>query len=177
MRTGTAGARWTGLTLIGKKMTATASLPIAAALLVGALLAGCGDSGGGGVTHQPFPRALKAAVCIRANGVPNYPEPKLINGAIRISFTISVNPTTPAVQTAAKKCGYQAEKQAGETSSRVAFVRCMRAHGVKNFPYPTTAGRVSPAMVQAAGININSAAVAPVVNECLPPWLRPPKGP
>jgi len=38
---------------------------------------------------------------MRSNGVPNYPEPKLINRAIRISFTPSLNPAMPAVQTAA----------------------------------------------------------------------------
>jgi hypothetical protein len=53
----------------------------------------------------------------------------------------------------------------------------MHAHRVKNFPYPTATGHVSPATVQAAGININSAAVAPVVVKCRPPWLRPGKTP
>lgn len=177
MRPRTAGARWTGLTLIGEKMTGTASFPIAAALLVGALLAGCGGSSGGGVTHQAVNRALKAAACMRANGVPNYPEPKLINGTIKLSFTASINPSTPAVQTAAKKCGYQDELQAAETSSRIAFVRCMRTHGVAKFPYPTAKGGVSVAMVRARGIDPQSPAVVRVVSECLPPWLRPPKTP
>ncbi|HTX09671.1 MAG TPA: hypothetical protein VME22_13715 [Solirubrobacteraceae bacterium] len=153
-------------------MTSTTGVPIAA-LLVAALLAGCGGSTGGGVTQRALARALRAAACMRANGVPSYPAPKLINGTIRVSFTASLNPTTPTVQAAAQKCGYQAEQQAGETSSRIAFARCMRAHGVRRFPYPTADGSVSPAMVQAAGINIDSAAVAKVVGECLPPWLRP----
>jgi hypothetical protein len=129
---------------------------IAVAPLIAGLLAGCGGS---------------------AHGVPTYPEPKLINGATRIPFTTAVNPTTPAVQTAAKKCGAGAEQQAGETSSRIAFVRCMRTHGVRNFPYPTAQGRVSVEMVRARGINPQSPAVASVVSECLPPWLRPPRGP
>ena len=157
-------------------MTSTTGVPIAAALLVGALLAGCG-SGSAGVTQPALRRALKAAACLRANGVPNYPEPKFVDGTIALSFTAGVNPTTPAVQTAAEKCGYQAEQQAGETSSRIAFVRCMREHGVRDFPYPTATGHVSPALVRAAGININSAAVTPVVVKCLPPWLLPGKAP
>jgi hypothetical protein len=158
-------------------MTSTASFPIAAALLVAALLAGCGGSSGGGMTQPAFHRALKAAACMRANGVPNYPEPKLINGTVHISFTTSVNPTTPAVQTAAKRCGYQAEQQTEETRSRIAFVRCMRAHGLKNFPFPTPDGAVSVEMVEAAGINPQAPAVARVEAKCLPSWLRPPKGP
>jgi hypothetical protein len=158
-------------------MMSTASFPIAVALLVAALLAGCGGSSAGGVTRTAFHRALSAAACMRANGVPDYPKPKLVNATIRVAFTTSVNPETPAVQEAAKQCGYEAEQQAGETSSRIVFVRCMRAHGVKHFPYPTTTGHVSPAMVKAAGININSAAVAPLVSECLPSWLLPGKAP
>ena len=134
-------------------MTSTASFPIATALLVGALLAGCGGSSGGGVTHEAFHRALTAAACMRTNGVPNYPEPKLINGTVRISFTTSINPTMPAVRTAATKCGDQDQLQAEQTRSRIAFVRCMRTHGVRNFPYPTADGGVSVEMVRAQGIN------------------------
>lgn len=83
---------------------------------------------------QAFQRALNAAAWMQAHGVPNYPEPKLINATIKLSFTASVNPTTSAVQAAAKKCGYQNELQAEETRSRIAFVRCMRILGVRSFP-------------------------------------------
>ena len=127
--------------------------------------------------HQAFHRTLKAAACIRANGVPNYPEPKPINGTIKLSFTAGINPTTPADQTAAKKCGYQNEQRAEETRSRIAFAHCMRTNGVTKFPYPTANGHVSVAMVRTQGINPQSPAVARVEAKCLPPWLRPPKGP
>jgi hypothetical protein len=65
----------------------------------------------------------------------------------------------------------------GETRARFAFVRCMRTHGVRNFPYPTARGHVSPEMVRAQGINPASPAIARIVSECLPPFLRPPKTP
>jgi len=154
-----------------------ARLPLAASLLSAALLAGCGGAGGGRVTHEAFETALKAAACMRAHGVPSYPEPKLIRGTIQIAFTPSVNPTTPAVHTAARKCRYQREQQAEETSSRILFVRCMRAHGVRNFPYPTPQGNVSVEMVRARGINPQSPAVARDVSDCLPRWLRPTRTP
>jgi len=141
------------------------------------LLAGCGGSSGASGAQTTFHSELSAAACMRENGVPDYPKPKLVNGSIRVAFTNSVNPETPAVQWAAKKCGYEAEQQAGETNSRVVFVRCMRAHGVKHFPYPTATGHASPTMVRAAGININSAAVVQVVSDCLPTWLLPGKAP
>ena len=66
---------------------------------------------------------------------------------------------------------------AAQTRQRIAFVRCMRAHGVRNFPYPTAEGAVSVEMVEAAGINPKSPAVVRVVAKCLPPSLRPPKLP
>jgi hypothetical protein len=56
---------------------------------------------------QQFSKSLKAAVCIRANGVPNYPDPRLINGVIALFFSPSINPSSPAFQKAAKKCGYR----------------------------------------------------------------------
>ncbi len=72
--------------------------------------------------------------------------------------------------------GGRQQASRAQTRSRIAFVSCMRAHGVTRFPYPTADGHVSVAMVRAQGINPQSPAVARVVSECLPPWLRPPKG-
>jgi hypothetical protein len=131
---------------MGEQTASTASFPIAAALLVGALLAGCGGATGGEVTRQAIRRGLKTAPCTPATAVPNHP---------------------------ASNCGDHNELQARETRSRIAFARCMRTHGVRNFPYPTARGQVSVAMVKANGINPQSPAVARAAGECLPPWLRP----
>lgn len=73
-------------------------------------------------------------------------------------------------------CGYQHELQAEQTRSRIAFVRCMRTHGVRN-PPPTASGHVPAEMVEAQGINPQSPAVVRVVSDCLPPSLRPLKAP
>jgi len=134
---------------MGGQTASTASLPTAAVLLVGALLAGCGATGGD-VTHQAARRGPNAAACMLATGVPNHP---------------------------ASKCGDHNELEAKETRSRITFARCMRTHGVRNFPYPTAHGQVSVAMVKAHGINPQSPTVARTAAECLPPWLRPPKAP
>jgi hypothetical protein len=70
----------------------------------------CGSFGSAGrqVTKaqedQAFQQALKAAVCMRANGVPSYPDPKLIDGSIDQEFNGSFNPNSPAFQQAARKC-------------------------------------------------------------------------
>ena len=81
---------------------------IAAALLLG----GCGGGGGHASSpanqeQQEFQTSLKAAACMRANGVPNYPNPKLIDGSISHNFNASpnINPSSRAFQQAAEKCG------------------------------------------------------------------------
>lgn len=74
----------------------------------------CGSFGSAGrqVTaaqeEQEFQKSLKAAACMRANGVPNYPEPKLIDGSIYRNFnpSLNINPSSPAFQQAAKKCAH-----------------------------------------------------------------------
>jgi len=70
----------------------------------------CGSFGAAGrqVTpareQQAFGAELKAAVCMRANGVPGYPDPKLIDGSIDLEFNGKFNPDSPAFQQAARKC-------------------------------------------------------------------------
>ncbi len=58
--------------------------------------------------NQEFQKSLKAAACMRANGVPNYPDPKLIDGTIDHNFnpSLRINPSSPAFQRAAQKCGH-----------------------------------------------------------------------
>ncbi|MGO9977473.1 MAG: hypothetical protein ACLP01_32705 [Solirubrobacteraceae bacterium] len=42
-----------------------------------------------------------------ANGVPNYPDPSLIDGEIDHNFnpSLNINPSSPAFQQAAQECG------------------------------------------------------------------------
>ena len=70
----------------------------------------CGSLGSAGrqVTKaqeaRAFQQALQAAACMRANGVPNYPDPKLVDGSIDQEFNDKFNPDSPAFRQAAKKC-------------------------------------------------------------------------
>jgi len=54
--------------------------------------------------RQQFSKELKAAACIRANGVPDYPDPKLIDGSITISFPNINRSSAAAFQHAVTKC-------------------------------------------------------------------------
>jgi hypothetical protein len=56
---------------------------------------------------QEFQKSLKAAACMRANGIPNYPDPTLIDGSIDRNFnpSLNINPNSPAFLHAAQSCG------------------------------------------------------------------------
>lgn len=58
---------------------------------------------------QEFSKTLKAVVCMRANGVPNIPDPKLVDdplspGSKTIRLSLGNLPNSPAFQRAAKRC-------------------------------------------------------------------------
>ncbi len=56
---------------------------------------------------QEFSKTLKAVACMRANGVPNIPDPKLVGPARDPTIRLPLGnlPGSPAFQRAAKKCG------------------------------------------------------------------------
>jgi hypothetical protein len=70
----------------------------------------CGSFGSAGrqvsaaQEQQEFQKELTAAVCMRANGVPGYPDPKFIDGSIDLEFNGKFDPDSPAFQHAAGKC-------------------------------------------------------------------------
>ena len=65
--------------------------------------------GGSGNIAQLRKNALKMAQCMRANGVPNFPDPTVTKGpfggnAIRLGGQ-GIDPQSPAFQSAQQKCG------------------------------------------------------------------------
>jgi hypothetical protein len=85
--------------------------------------------------------ALKLSECVRANGIPNFPDP---NGDGVIQGT-GFNPDSPAFRAAMDKCKkYEPNGGHASTPQQTAqleaealrFSECMRSHGVTNFPDP-----------------------------------------
>lgn len=117
-----------------------------AALSLAAAIAGCGSSGashaGGSRDYASF---LRFANCMRSHGVPAFPDPGA-GGAriINIGPGNAINPASPAFQSAMATCkkilpgGGPKAVQPTESQKLHAlkFARCMRAHGVPNFPDP-----------------------------------------
>ncbi|HWE32265.1 MAG TPA: hypothetical protein VG410_02200 [Solirubrobacteraceae bacterium] len=119
---------------------------IAAAAVV--LLAGCGSSAkprhGAGLDP-----GIKFADCMRANGVPSFPDPSGGGGGVQIPNSVDTN--APAFQRARKACGGLLPGPGGrqaataeQKASMLKLSRCMRAHGVSGFPDPVSSPPASP---------------------------------
>lgn len=83
-------------------------------------------------------KAVKFAGCMRANGVPNFPDP---DSKGEYNFGVDVTPEvwTKAVDAckALKPPGaLSAKRTPKEQSASLKFAQCMREHGVKDFPDP-----------------------------------------
>ena len=111
------------------------------------LASGCGGNSPAHTTASPSiaARALAFSRCMRSQGVPNYPDPSGPNGEVKIASNSGINFSSPAFQTAQSACQKLAAAGSGASGSPahvmgqfLAFSRCMRAHGIANFPDPTT---------------------------------------
>jgi hypothetical protein len=111
-----------------------------------AALAACGSShkpnhSGGSKSNN----GIEFSACMRAHGVPNFPDPGA-GGGIQIGSNSGVNPQSPAFQTAQNTCfkllpgGGPGRAPASESRKlqMLALARCMRRHGLSTFPDPTS---------------------------------------
>jgi hypothetical protein len=108
-------------------------------------LVACGSS------HKPnsatgsraHPQALEFANCMRAHGVPNFPDPTGGGGGVNLEGT-GIDTQSPAFKGARQACakltpGAVGGVQATESQfiAALRFAKCMRAHGFPAFPDPT----------------------------------------
>jgi hypothetical protein len=137
-----------------------AGLAVAGLVIAAALVAACGSgpasssapqgasgspAASGSSASSTYRSDLAYAACIRSHGVPNYPDPKP-NGA----FDVTTNPNDPLLRAAQRDCasllpaGQQQETAGHFTPQQVAqlltYAKCMRSHGIVNFPDPTSKG-------------------------------------
>jgi hypothetical protein len=104
------------------------------------------------------PSMLAFAECMRAHGVPDYPDPRppgpppvsqspQLVAAPSGGFT--ANPSSPAYQAATDNCKSLADgtpvsqtQQDQGTAPELRYAGCMRANGVPNFPDPNSDGEI-----------------------------------
>ena len=125
--------------------------PLAALVTVALIGAGCGSSassGSGtsstaagsradkGLSAQE--KAVKFAECLRANGVPHFPDPDA-KGDTNFGVDVSRDVWLKAVDAckALKPPGALSSKRTPkQQSATLRFAQCVRDHGVKDFPDP-----------------------------------------
>ncbi len=120
-------------------------LALVSAVLTCVLLAACGSSKPSGSRGPSAAAFIRFADCMRANGVPTFPDPQG-GGGIQIPTGSGIDPQSPAFQSAQKVCfkllpgggplhGGQASEQ--RKLMMLHLSQCMRRHGFPSFPDPT----------------------------------------
>ncbi len=174
---------------------------IASLILPGLLIAACGSSSPGSSTgttaRVTAGSGIAFAACMRANGVPNFPDPTAsAGGGIQIQAsqrngsgaTMTVNGvpvSAPAFRAAMTKCNSKLPSHAGQIpiaslrSNALAMAKCMRAHGVPNFPDPqvsASGGGVAVRISAGSGVDPSSPAFQKAQTICMPLMRRAAKG-
>jgi hypothetical protein len=150
-------------------------------------LAACGSSGSrpSASTGRYGPANSPASLsrCMRGNGVSGFPDPIAgPSGAVGLPLMVDSDGSLtaegktfagPVVRSAERACkaylppagGPPPKVRAQQLRQELAFARCMRAHGVPNFPDPSSSsnGQVGPT---AAGIDPQSPAFQSAVRVC-----------
>jgi hypothetical protein len=119
-----------------------------AACACAVVLVACGgstkhDSANASNNYQSF---LSFSKCMRSHGLTNFPDPSTQGGGIQLSVTGGSNPSAPGFQSAQHACqhllpgGGPGSRKPTEQDKQntLALANCMRAHGLTNFPDPTT---------------------------------------
>jgi len=122
----------------------TTSGPAAAATTTG------GAAGSSPSRAQLQSDALKYSRCMRAHGVPDFPDPSS-SGGFTFQPGSGLNPSSPAVKAAQAKCekymggalgglapGTQTHPSSQWLAQMVQAAACMRRHGYPDFPDPRT---------------------------------------
>ena len=103
--------------------------------------------------------------CMRSHGVPEFPEPTeghlLIHSSNHDGHATGIDPGSAQFQAAQKVCGKllpeggtpSPAQRAKMQESALKFSRCMRTHGVPNFPDPTFSGGGARLTLKAGGAN------------------------
>jgi hypothetical protein len=123
-----------------------------AALACGLAVAACGSSAKPKASAATGDPALRFAQCMRAHGVPNFPDPTP-GGGIQITPSSGVKPFSPAFRSAQASChdllpggGPGAGHPSAQAKAQMlAISECMRRHGISEFPDPTLSAPTSPA--------------------------------
>jgi hypothetical protein len=109
-----------------------------------------GSVGGGAASAQLASKGVAFANCMRAHGVPNYPDPKISVHGSEVSVAVAARPG-PHFNSAQQACrkllpaggpgsSGSAPLSSSEQAQVLKLAACIRAHGVPSLPDPTFSG-------------------------------------
>ncbi len=160
--------------------------PLAAAITSLALLAAACGSSSPAISNTGSPAsfttaAFKYTSCMRNHGLPSFPDPTMTdhNGqqVAYLTAAIPVDPS-PAFKSAQNACRgilptpsnnspTQLAQQQAREQHILAFAKCVRSHGIPDFPDPTSQGQLTPEMLNAAGIDLHAIAALTAAKACI----------
>jgi hypothetical protein len=104
---------------------------------------------------------------MRTHGVTGFPDPRVRRNGNEIEVVQGLPASavaSPRFKSAERACrgiipapgnGSQSD-QPGHKAALLAFARCMRAHGMSDFPDPNPQGQITRTMLSAAGLDLHS---------------------
>lgn len=133
---------------------------------------------GSGSSASPESQAVAYSQCVRAHGVPNFPDPTIsTNGnevkvAIGVTPAITGNPDFKSAQQACNKLlpgggpgeGSNHQITPSEQTQYLKAAACIRSHGLPNFPDPTFSG--GGVHIDHQGLNESSPVFKAAVHAC-----------
>lgn len=159
---------------------------LAAAIAGLALLAaGCGASSpndsNAGSPASFAAAAFKYSSCMRHHGLSSFPDPTMTDHdgqqVAYLTATIPVDPS-PAFKNAQQACQrilpppinvsptQLAQQRQTREQHLLAFAKCLRDHGIPDFPDPTRQGQLTLEMVNTAGVDLHAPTVLTAAKAC-----------
>jgi hypothetical protein len=150
------------------------------------LATGCGSASpktsvSGPAPHDLAADAFRYSACMRAHGLPNFPDPQVSTsqGQTQVAIRLVAGKAdvgSPQFKTAQQACRAilpaprnvsATGRSAARTQDLVAFAKCLRTHGLANFPDPNGQGQLTAEMITAAGIDLHAPNVLPAARACV----------
>ena len=161
------------------RIRAAFALPVllGTALLAAACSGGSGGSdtnqaGGSGGGSDQFQQLVAYAQCIRQHGVPNFPDPEQGpdgQGVMRVTPGDLGGASPAQLQKAQEACQSLAPssapgQQQQQNDQALQFAKCMRQHGVPDFPDPEQGP--NGGIILGGGANLNTPAAQRALQAC-----------
>jgi hypothetical protein len=152
-------------------LVGVASLALAASACGGSSGSKVAQVGTTGANHPPAHDPQAFSACMRSHGVPTFPDPDS-SGTIQVPS--SIDDRVPTVRAAYRACRNLAPSESAITGQGdvltqdrlLAFAKCMRSHGVPNFPDPQAVNGHIRIHVTAGQIDLTSPIVTAATAAC-----------